>query len=279
MRGGSAKLTPPERVAAVARVRRAVATAADRRACHLSGRDGADRLQRRTRLDGAPRCAGPAGPTPRLAVVGRPCGPWPAPRLSRGRRGCGWAGVGAWACVPVAPRRRRAGGVAAGPRPHRPSPGTSCRSGPGRCRGDRARAHRRRPGGDGAHAPAGRGVAGGPARHGRARTRTGATVASGLARCDHRLLRRARHRAAGGSEQRRSEVSAQPGSPRVDPGARGGVPRRAPAAGRSWPIASATSSRRRQRPIRRDRDGGREPAGFRSGTPGRLNSCPRLVAA
>ena len=86
MPGSPGRLAPRERTAAVARVRRAVATAADRRGVIARGEhvliacSGGPELHSAARRAGAPRT------TARLAPVGRARGPWAPVGVGRGGR-------------------------------------------------------------------------------------------------------------------------------------------------------------------------------------------------
>ena len=210
--GGRGTLKPVERTAAVARVRRAIATAADRRGVLLPGEailiacsGGPDST---ALLDALARLAPPRGWRLSVAHVDHGLRQGSADEAAlvgalASARGLAFSAL----AVEVEPggslqdRARTARHAA-----------LARRGSPGRGVGDRARPHRRRSGRDRADAGAGGSVAGRASGDGRAGARARAPAAPGLAGGDDRLLRRPRDRARRGPEQCRSSIPAQPGS-------------------------------------------------------------------
>ena len=265
MPGASGRLTPRERTAAVARVRRAVATAVDRRGVIVPGEHVLIACSGGPELDRAARRAGAARATAWLAPVGRARRPR-ASRPARRPRPSSWRvspRIAGWRFGRSRSRSRR--GVAAGSRSHRASRCAARRGGAGRRRGDRARPHRGRPGGDRAHARALR------AHRRRGFPRWPSASEDWCARCSGSGARRPiAYCAALGIEPLDDPSNADPRFLRsrvrhevipaleaVFPGAR----RR---------LVVLAERQRRLADLR---------AGLRSWTPGRLSSCPRLVAA
>ena len=275
-------LPPRERVAAVARVRRAVATAADRRGVIAPGeararsRAAAD-PDSTALLDALARLA----PTARLAAGGRARRPW-ACATDRPRD------ADVVAALAVGSRAARSGRSASTSSPAARSRITLAtarhaalrsRGGTRRRVGDRARSHRRRPGGDRADATARRRVArpGCPRWPNASGDWRDRCSASGATRRSPTAQRSASSRSIDPSNADprflRSRVRHEviPALEAVFPGARRRL---------------VVLAERQRRLLTRARErcltvmGERYRArGFRSRTPGRLSSCPRLVAA